>query len=286
MKVFFFLLVISNLMFSQIDTTDWFPLAVGNKWQYSYGIIDVKQFTLEVTGDTIMPNGKTYAIYNDLFLRNHENKFVYRYNFVDTTEHIYYDFYSEDGTVFNNSMGIKLTHPPSSWVYRFNLTSDFHEYNLPSKEYEIVIIDSSISPPDTSWGIVDIPSTYVTKGIGITPSTAYESLDGFVINGVQYGIITDVLSRNSTVENYELNQNFPNPFNPTTVINFSIPESGFVKLTVYSGIGQKVTTLVSETKVAGRYSMSFNVGNLSSGIYFYRIKVNDFTQTKKMVLLQ
>lgn len=286
MKILFFLLMICNLAFGQIDTTDWFPLAVGNKWQYSSGVIEVSIYTLEVTGDTIMPNGETYAIYGGLFLRNHENKFVYIYNQRDTTEEVYFDFCSEDGSIFNDSWGIKQTHPSRPIYYRDNLTNEFQEYNLSSKEYERVVIDSSISPPDTIWGIVDLPSIYVTKGIGMTPSTAYESLNGFIINGVQYGTITDVEDRNNIIENYELSQNFPNPFNPTTVISFSIPRSGFVSLTVFNGIGQKVASLISESKVAGKYNVNFKAENLSSGIYFYKISVNDFSQTKKMILLR
>lgn len=85
---------------------------------------------------------------------------------------------------------------------------------------------------------------------------------------------------------YALEQNFPNPFNPTTTINFSIPVEGFVTLDVYNSIGQKVATLVSETKTAGSYSVGFDASDLTSGIYFYKITSGKFSETKKMILLK
>ena len=86
---------------------------------------------------------------------------------------------------------------------------------------------------------------------------------------------------------YRLSQNYPNPFNPTTVIDFTIPTSGNVTLKVYNSLGQEIATLVNGYHEASNYKVDFNASNLSSGIYFYTIKVgNNFTQTKKMILLK
>jgi len=85
---------------------------------------------------------------------------------------------------------------------------------------------------------------------------------------------------------YTLGQNFPNPFNPSTKINFSIPVEGFVTLDVYNAIGQKVASLVNETKTAGNYSVDFDASSLTSGIYFYKISTGNFTETKKMILMK
>jgi hypothetical protein len=85
---------------------------------------------------------------------------------------------------------------------------------------------------------------------------------------------------------YTLEQNFPNPFNPSTKINFSLPVEGFVTLDVYNSIGQKVATLVNETKTAGTYTVNFDASDLTSGIYFYKINSGNFTETKKMILLK
>jgi hypothetical protein len=87
-------------------------------------------------------------------------------------------------------------------------------------------------------------------------------------------------------KNYTLGENYPNPFNPTTNIKFSIPESGMVTMKVYNTVGQEVATLVQEQKSAGEYNVSFNAGNLPSGVYIYQIQVNDFTASKKMMLMK
>ena len=90
----------------------------------------------------------------------------------------------------------------------------------------------------------------------------------------------------ATPSAYALEQNFPNPFNPTTTINFSIPVEGFVAIDVYNSIGQKVASLVNETKTAGSYTVGFDATNLTSGIYFYKISSGSFSETKKMILLK
>jgi len=97
-----------------------------------------------------------------------------------------------------------------------------------------------------------------------------------------------------TPDNFNLYQNFPNPFNPTTKIQFTIPSITLrhaqsdvpVTLKVYDVLGNEVTTLVDEEKVSGSYQVDFNGTGLTSGIYFYRIEAGNYTETKKMVLLR
>ena len=85
---------------------------------------------------------------------------------------------------------------------------------------------------------------------------------------------------------FDLSQNYPNPFNPSTNLEFGISDLGFVSLKVYNASGREVATLVNEVKTAGYYSINFSGLNLSSGIYFYTLKVNNFTATKKMMLIK
>jgi len=86
---------------------------------------------------------------------------------------------------------------------------------------------------------------------------------------------------------YSLQQNYPNPFNPTTTIRFDIPSTSNVTLKVYNITGQEVATLLkNEVVSAGMKEIDFDAVNLSSGIYFYTLKANDFTATKKMILLK
>ncbi len=90
----------------------------------------------------------------------------------------------------------------------------------------------------------------------------------------------------TVVETYELSQNFPNPFNPETVIKYQIPEAGHVTVKVYDMLGREVASLVNETQQKGRYELKFNAGQLASGVYIYSIKAGKFSSTKKMMLLK
>jgi hypothetical protein len=87
-------------------------------------------------------------------------------------------------------------------------------------------------------------------------------------------------------DQFTLEQNFPNPFNPTTMINYSIAKEGQVRLTVFNAIGNKVATIVNENKPAGNYSIQLNGSNLASGIYLYRLESGNFSATKKFMLLK
>lgn len=80
--------------------------------------------------------------------------------------------------------------------------------------------------------------------------------------------------------------NYPNPFNPNTVITYQLPEAGHVTLKIYNSIGKEVSELVNEFKQAGAYTMEYRAGSLASGIYYYRIIVNDYSETRKMILLK
>jgi hypothetical protein len=91
---------------------------------------------------------------------------------------------------------------------------------------------------------------------------------------------------NSALTDYDLKQNFPNPFNSETKIIYHIPNSGFTTLKVYDVLGNEVITLVSEEKKAGRYEAVFNGARLSSGVYFYKIQTGQFIQTKKLILVK
>jgi hypothetical protein len=90
----------------------------------------------------------------------------------------------------------------------------------------------------------------------------------------------------SNPENISLEQNYPNPFNPNTIISWQSPLSSWQTLKIYDVLGNEVATLVDEQKEAGSYSITFEAGNLSSGIYYYTITAGDFHQTKKLVLLK
>lgn len=101
------------------------------------------------------------------------------------------------------------------------------------------------------------------------------------------GIVTDIEEQNNFVPaQFELFQNYPNPFNPGTVISYRLPVSGFVSLKVFDLLGNEVEILVNEEKQAGEHHFNFNAKNIGSGVYFYRINVGEYNQTRKMLFLK
>ncbi len=100
------------------------------------------------------------------------------------------------------------------------------------------------------------------------------------------GFVSSENEGNLIPDTYSLSQNFPNPFNPSTRINFQLPNAGNVKISIYDAIGQKVDVIVNESKSAGNYSIQWNAGNLPSGVYIYKIEAGSFTDTKKMILVK
>jgi hypothetical protein len=99
--------------------------------------------------------------------------------------------------------------------------------------------------------------------------------------------ITGVAQTSSMIPiRYELYQNYPNPFNPSTTINYDLPKQSKVKLVMYDILGREVTTLVNETKNAGRYQVIWNANRFASGVYFYRLQADAFTETKKLMIIK
>jgi hypothetical protein len=85
---------------------------------------------------------------------------------------------------------------------------------------------------------------------------------------------------------YQLYQNYPNPFNPTTRIRYQVPERARVTLKVFDILGNEIVKLVDEEKETGIYEVEFNGSGLASGLYFYRIKADDYTDTRKAILVK
>lgn len=109
--------------------------------------------------------------------------------------------------------------------------------------------------------------------------------DGYVFI-LENQTITSIENEKAHPNNYYLSQNFPNPFNPLTNIEFYLPEDGIVTIVIYDILGQKVTELVNEFRKSGNYRIQFNGSDLPGGIYFFTMKASNFTQTRKMVLVK
>lgn len=85
---------------------------------------------------------------------------------------------------------------------------------------------------------------------------------------------------------YQLGQNYPNPFNPSTIIEYTLPAIANVSLSVYNLLGEVVSTLVNERKASGTYRVEWNAESVTSGVYFYRLQTEQYTEVKKMLLIR
>ncbi|MEK7818790.1 MAG: glycoside hydrolase family 2 TIM barrel-domain containing protein [Bacteroidota bacterium] len=93
-------------------------------------------------------------------------------------------------------------------------------------------------------------------------------------------------SSNQIPNNFALSQNFPNPFNPSTVINYQVPEASHVELKIYDLLGKEIATLVNEKKEIGNYTENYSAKHLSNGVYYYKLTAGKFVEIKKMLMIK
>jgi hypothetical protein len=123
------------------------------------------------------------------------------------------------------------------------------------------------------------PGTYTINAGYANPSRRWDST---IVNIT----VTNINENKLNPTEFKLYENYPNPFNPSTTIRYSIPEASFTSIKIYDVIGNEVSSLVNENKSTGTYEVEFNAANLSSGIYYYTLQSGSFRETKKMILLK
>ncbi len=175
-----------------------------------------------------------------------------------------------NGSVLNcngNTGTIITVNPPGD--RRFIFSSGAENYTVNSNDTVIIIASQLIAR-----GSSNLNSVTLLKNYANTAWSVYNS--GFNV-GIQ--------KTSSTIPSeYSLSQNYPNPFNPATSIKFDIPKNDFVTLKVYDMLGREISTLVNEKLNAGTYSADWNASQFPSGVYFYRLQTDSYTEVKKMIL--
>lgn len=137
-----------------------------------------------------------------------------------------------------------------------------------------------------TYNTSDIPDTVLITVAMSNGSTLHVG-SVFLLDDLSYGPASDVKELpGSRPRSFALEQNFPNPFNPTTRIQFQVPDERFVTLKVFNLLGEEVATLVNERLSRGQYKAELNANNLSSGTYFYRLQAGGYVAMKKMILMR
>jgi len=182
----------------------------------------------------------------------------------------------------------------TSIIYRIS-TPTF--VNLWVEDTLSMLVKSLVSSqPDTGWHVVEWDArnqngNLITPGNYYCKMTANTFRDSIIMHYQEtLGITEDNLDKWT----YNLQQNYPNPFNPSTTIKYQLGNDGFVSLKVFNALGEEVAELVNQFQKAGSYSVVFDATfchscesrNLPSGVYVYKITAGNYTESKKMILLQ
>jgi hypothetical protein len=120
----------------------------------------------------------------------------------------------------------------------------------------------------------------------VDESTGYVVGNGGTIIKTINGGVSKVEKVGRSSGSFTLYDNYPNPFNPTTTIRFELPQAGNAKLVIYDALGREIRTLIEKFLHKGTYEKRFEAGSLSSGVYFYNLTLDDYSKTKKFVLIR
>ncbi|HLN34767.1 MAG TPA: T9SS type A sorting domain-containing protein, partial [Nitrososphaeraceae archaeon] len=190
-----------------------------------------------------------------------------------------------------------LSHPLIAWsnypsedysidafnVYRKYESANFQLLaNISSDVFHYYDTTVYLSTPDTNHSIkyfitADLTPVYARGGV-----TESENSDTTIF----YSSLNKKGDNLYNKLSYQLSQNYPNPFNPSTKINFSLKESGLVTLKIYNLLGEEIITLINSEISEGEHTIAFDASNFSSGIYFYTIKINNYSKTLKMMVIK
>jgi hypothetical protein len=257
----------------EVDWKDFYPLHLGNYWVYegSSGLIPILR-TVRIIGDTTLQDGYEYKIAEGVHYSPNTGVNYY-FTRVDSIGRIWImETWAAEPTV-RYQLSINVGDMNESYLF------DFY-WRIENKYIDIFLY------PDIANHQISF-----SEGLGVTSITGemtYEYLRGALINGTLYGdtIVTSIQDDIECKMDFVLYPNYPNPFNPSTSISYSIAEAGFVSLKVFDILGQEVSALVNEDKDAGMYDVVFNASELTTGVYIYTLQVNGYSQSRKMILLR
>ncbi len=174
------------------------------------------------------------------------------------------------------------------WTINHNLHPDVAKIEIYKGIYELF-------PPVPETKVAELPASgnYYTDSDLLSGYTYYYIIAATDFAGnityspaITTGQVTSVSENNFLPGEISLEQNFPNPFNPSTVIEFSLPDFAEINLTVYDVLGREVAQLAEGNFAPGKHAVTFNASYLSSGIYFYTLSAGNFKQSKKLILMR
>jgi len=308
--VLFFLAIIS---FTQTIAQEPIKnLSLGNKWFYHYYI--------DPQGNPPAEGERTFMVMDDTLISNVEFKKTEIRLKLSNGDIIAYQFEQADSIKLRTIYQCHFWngHPWTDEIsYDFSLAVGDTFYNQPLDPgyYPMFVVDYkgdtlifneqlnyiNITTVECRYSAILFNEIFVTEKFGAVKIVehgsdyiAIKTLKGALIDGIVYGdtIVVSIEEDIIKPEVYSLSQNHPNPFNPSTKIRYSVPQSSSVIIKIFDILGNVIETLVNEEKPLGTYEITWYAERLPSGIYFYILQVyapgraGSFVETKKMVLLR
>lgn len=267
------------------------PLHVGDLWQFESYLGTYSEVQIDM--DTTINNIRYYRKL-DMFFPYDSTYFYLERN--DSTRastfRLDIEDLDEDGDTLDEVLldSLEVMHATNYFSYRYTWRSGDPDPKLVVIQgpYWVVVFGDTVVAKIASFLFQD---NLIADKYGVVEIYPEGSppllLTGMIINGVKYGNIVDVDQSNELVPSqYLLENNYPNPFNPSTLIKFYIPEATFVKLKVFDLLGKEIRTLVNEERKSGFHKIIFDGNGLPSGVYFYSLQTSKYSETKKMILIR
>jgi len=163
--------------------------------------------------------------------------------------------------------------------------SSYHLQVSTDDMFSTTAVDSTVADTTLQLDTLKANTKYYwrVEAFNASDTGDYSSVANFVTDD---SIMTGVKVAGEIPRGFALSQNYPNPFNPSTVIGYQLPAVSHVTLKVYDVLGREAATLVNEKENAGYHTVTFNAGNLPSGLYFYRMQASNYSETKKLLLIK
>jgi len=277
--------VVYNPEFEAPEYDDFFPLHVGNKWRFNNSVIAGSDL-IEVTGEQIIDGKTWYTVSHKSEPVRYENHILYSYD--GNQSRVKIDFRFNPGNKINTGY---LIEPELMWEGTEDFFGDTyylrgplnHELNVDEVEF----YSPGFGPMFFGFAVPGPSGGNLISSKKVIEATVFQDGEFKHYSEVSNGITETP----QTVQSFQLENNYPNPFNPSTTINYTLAKNSFVSLEVYNIQGERVAELVNELQNAGEYNVKFNGVNLSSGVYFGRFTATTdggevFNKSIKMILMK
>jgi hypothetical protein len=272
----FFLAFDQNVFSQAEDASRYFPIAIGNEWQW-YSRVDGSYWKHKITKDS------TDNIGNHFIFHDSSSSPVYNMDAHDNLS----EFYTHNDLIFKHQLRavegdsfytfnglykVKVHQSTASWFGHLTSIKQFDWYTGSDTWYGSYVFAMD-------FGLLEVRLDWVPPLSSV--------VTGCSIDSINYGSFVRVANFNKDIPySITLMQNYPNPFNATTRIDFQISRESNIYLKIFDCLGNEIQTLFSEIKKEGTYTVKFDASKLSSGIYFYQMLADNFISTKKMLLLK